>query len=69
MKAGSIFMLLLMLAFLSACTTEQRYNTAQSWQRNRCNQLPDKAEVDRCASNGNMPYDAYKAQSEQPAKP
>ena len=28
MKTGSIFMLLLMLACVSACTAEQRYNTA-----------------------------------------
>ena len=53
--------MLLTLALL-ACTTEQVYGTAQSWQRNQCSRLPDKAEFDRCMSKTDTTYESYKRQ-------
>ena len=50
--------------FLSACTTEQAYYTAQGWKRNQCNKLPDKAEFDRCMSDTDTAYESYKRQAE-----
>jgi hypothetical protein len=64
MKAISIFMLLPMLSCLSACTTERGYGAAQAWQRNQCNRLPDKAEVDRCVGKADTSYEAYTKQRE-----
>lgn len=51
----------LALGALSACTAEQGYTTAQAWQRNQCNRIPDKAEADRCMSKSDMTYDSYKS--------
>jgi hypothetical protein len=56
-------MALLVAMFLSACTTEQAYLSAQGWQHSQCNKLPDKAEFDRCMSNANTTYESYKRQT------
>ena len=53
---------------LSACTTEQAYNSAQGWQQNQCNQIPDKAEFDRCMRNAGTSYESYKRQTEREQK-
>jgi hypothetical protein len=49
---------------LPGCTTEQAYLSAQGWQRNQCNKLPDKAEVDRCVGQASTTYESYKRQTE-----
>jgi hypothetical protein len=59
---------LLLSLFLSACTAEQAYNSAQGWQQNRCNGIPDKTEYDRCMAGATAPYDAYKRQTESGKK-
>jgi len=56
------------MLFLAACTTEQAYDTAQGWQRNRCGRIPDKAEFDRCMSDANRSHDEYKRQTEPEKK-
>ena len=63
-RAVFSLMALLVALSLSACTAEQAYDTAQAWQRNQCNKLPDKAEFDRCMSKTNTPYESYKRQTE-----
>ena len=50
---------------LTACSTEQAYNTVQAWQRNQCNKIPDNADYDRCMRQTQTPYDSYKQQTEQ----
>ncbi|MBP6058872.1 MAG: hypothetical protein KA524_10755 [Nitrosomonas sp.] len=47
----------------SGCSTQQLYNTGQSWQRNECNRLMDQQERDRCLSSTSTSYEAYKKQS------
>ncbi|WP_297325088.1 hypothetical protein [Nitrosomonas sp.] len=47
----------------SGCSTQQLYNTGQSWQRNECNRLMDQLERERCLSNAGTSYEAYKKQS------
>lgn len=64
LKAIFILTALLVAMLLSACTAEQAYGTAQAWQRNQCNKLPDKAEFDRCMSSTNTTYESYKRQTE-----
>jgi hypothetical protein len=66
-KTASIIMPLLMLASVSACTTEGGYGAAQAWHRNQCNRLPDKAEADRCLGR-DVSYDTYTKQREVEAK-
>jgi len=68
LRAVFIFMPLLVALYLSACTEEQANGTAQAWQRNQCNKLPDKAEFDRCMSGTNTTYESYKRQTEQGQK-
>lgn len=47
----------------SGCSTQQLYNTGQSWQRNQCNQIIDQHERNRCLANASTSYEAYKKQS------
>lgn len=68
MKAIFVSMPLLVALPLSGCTAEQAYGTAQAWQRNQCNRLPDKAEFDRCMSKTDTTYDSYKRQREPEPK-
>lgn len=48
---------------VSGCTAQQLYSTGQSWQRNECTRMLDQLERERCLSNANTPYEAYKKQS------
>jgi hypothetical protein len=58
----------IILSALSACTTEQGYNSAQGWQRNQCSRLLDRAELDRCMAQASVPYDTYKKDTESAAR-
>jgi len=49
----------------SACSWEQAYYAAQTWQRNECSKLPDSSERDRCANRAGASYDAYRRQTEE----
>jgi len=49
---------------LAGCTAQQAYGTAQAWQRNQCNKLPDNAEFDRCVRETQTSYESYKRQQE-----
>jgi hypothetical protein len=62
LKAIFISVPLLLALSSSGCTSEQAYGTVQAWQRNQCNQLPDKAEFDRCVSKADTSYDSYQRQ-------
>ena len=68
LKTPSLWMPMLIALSLPACTAEQAYGTAQAWQRNRCTNLPDKAEFDRCMSKTNTTYESYKRQTEREQK-
>ena len=59
---------LLVALIVSACTAEQAYNSAQGWQQEQCNKIPDKAEFDRCMSRAGAGYDVYKRQTEPDRK-
>lgn len=48
----------------TGCTTQQLYNTGQSWQRNQCTQLMDQQERERCMANAGSSYETYKKQSD-----
>ena len=50
---------------LAACSTQQAYGTAQEWQRNQCNRIPDKREYDRCMETSSTTYESYRRQTEQ----
>lgn len=54
---------------LAACTAEGGYYSAQAWQRNECNRIPDASERERCLSRLGTSYDQYKRESESLRKP
>jgi len=58
----------ILLLMLSACSWQQLYYTAQTWQKNACERLVDQYERERCPANANMSYDRYKAQTEPAQK-
>ncbi len=68
MKAIFIPIPMLIALSLAACTAEQVYGSGQAWQRNQCNQLPDKADFDRCMKKTDATYDSYKRQMEPQPK-
>jgi hypothetical protein len=49
---------------MSACTTEQIYNSGQAWQQNQCGRYQNKADYDRCMSSAAPNYDTYKREVE-----
>jgi hypothetical protein len=48
------------LLALSGCSSQQLYNTGQSYQRNQCLNMPDQAERDRCLGKTDTRYDDYR---------
>jgi hypothetical protein len=63
------FALLALTAFcVTGCSIEQAYYTAQGWQRNQCNKIPDKADFDRCMSQSQTSYESYEQQTRQNRK-
>jgi hypothetical protein len=56
--------ILLSLAGISACSSQQAYGTGQAWQRNECNKINDAPERSRCLAGTNTSYEDYKRQQE-----
>jgi len=50
---------------VAGCSWQQGYLSAQGWQRNQCQKLPDQTERERCLANTAMSYDQYRRQSEK----
>jgi PBP1b-binding outer membrane lipoprotein LpoB len=44
---------------LGACSNQQRYDTAQNWQRNQCNHLADNDARSQCEARAKTSYDSY----------
>jgi hypothetical protein len=67
----SIPFLILSIACLSGCSSQQLYGVGQGWQRNECNRIIDLQERNRCTAGANKSYEEYKRQSEaaEGAKP
>jgi hypothetical protein len=60
----SIPVLLLSIACLSGCSSQQLYGVGQGWQRNECNRIIDLQERNRCMASANASYEEYRRQSE-----
>jgi hypothetical protein len=60
----SIPVLLLTIACLSGCSSQQLYGVGQGWQRNECNRIIDLQERNRCMASADTSYGEYKRQSE-----
>lgn len=54
---------------MSACSSEQVYNTGQAWRRNECFKLQDSEARARCLKQADQPYDAYKNEVDTTVKP
>jgi hypothetical protein len=50
---------------LCACSSQQMYTSAQSWQKNQCSTIGDKTAYDQCISRNDTSYDTYKKESQQ----
>jgi len=62
---GSVLALVLLsVAGLPGCASEQVYGAGQAWQRQECIKLMDSQERSRCMASVSMSYDEYKRQSE-----
>jgi hypothetical protein len=68
MKTFLTLAALLAATALSACTSEQLYNTGKAWQQNQCAGIQDKPDYDRCLRNAGPSYDNYKRESGQDGK-
>ena len=51
--------LLLAASLAGACSSQQIYDSAQSWRRNECNRIADADQKERCIREANRSYDAY----------
>lgn len=51
---------------VAGCTTQQTYNSAQSWQRNECQRQVDTIERERCIAGTTMTYDDYRRRRDRP---
>ena len=51
---------------VAGCTTQQTYNSAQSWQRNECHRQVDTIERERCIAGTTMTYDDYRRRRDRP---
>lgn len=61
MKIGNVFMGILLLSSLTACTTNQIYSSLQDHAQDNCKKM---SEFDRtgCLNRVSTGYDSYKAQ-------
>jgi hypothetical protein len=50
-------------AAICGCSAQQAYNSAQGYERNQCERIPDQGARERCLANASATYDAYKRQS------
>ena len=64
MKRIFILMAFIAATSMTACTTEQIYNSGQAWQQNQCGRYQNKADYDRCMSSAAPNYDTYKREVE-----
>jgi hypothetical protein len=56
---------LVLSLLVSACTSQQVYDSGQGWRHNECNRLMDHDERARCMETATMPYDTYKTKVEE----
>ena len=55
---------LVALGAAAGCTSQQRYESGQGYQRNQCERLPDMGERQRCLEKANMSYEEYRKESQ-----
>jgi uncharacterized protein YxeA len=53
---------------LNACSSQQAFNAASTWQRNECNKITESTQRQKCMDGVNTSYDDYKRQSETDVK-
>ena len=53
---------------LAACTSQQMYSAAQTWQRQECYKINDTQDRNRCLASTSTSYDDYKREVEAARK-
>lgn len=54
----------LLISGLCGCSSQQLYESGQTWQRNRCNQIFDAQERIRCLESTSTSFEEYQRESE-----
>ncbi|MFY9329629.1 MAG: hypothetical protein WAO76_16675 [Georgfuchsia sp.] len=61
-----LFLALAAVTLVSACTSEQAYNSIKGWQKNECNRRVDNRDREQCLLDADTSYDEYKKQMSAP---
>ena len=69
LKAAIAWALVLASVAMSACSSQQAYNTAQAWQQNQCNRQVDNSDRERCINKAATPYEVYQQQAAEQKRP
>jgi len=64
MKKILILMSWVATTAMTACTTEQMFNSGQAWQQNQCGRYKNKTDYDHCMGSTARNYDTYKREVE-----
>ena len=54
---------------LAGCSTQVAYSTAQAWQRQECQKMPDQQLRQRCLDSSATSYEDYRRQTEAAKSP
>jgi len=69
LKAAIASILVFVALALSACSSQQAYNTGQAWQQNQCNTQVDNSDRERCMARAATPYEVYQQQTAEQKRP
>jgi hypothetical protein len=56
--------IVLLVAAVQGCSSQQAYGAGQAWQRQECNKINDTQERSRCMASASTSYQDYKRQAE-----
>ena len=62
---NKVFLGILTLVLVSACSNRQMYEQMQNGQRLNCEKLPTSDEYDECITRASVPYDVYRRNFEE----
>lgn len=63
-SAPRVLAVLVAVAGVFGCSSQQVYQAGQGWQRIECQKIGDLADRNRCLSSTSTSYEEYKRQSE-----
>ena len=61
----SFFIIAAATALMTACTSEQAYNSVKGYQQDQCNRRVDNRDREQCLKDADTNYDEYQKQKSQ----